>query len=217
MRTVFIGHFGSGKTEVAIGYAFKLVAEGHAPRLLDLDVVTPYYRSREVKQQLAALGVEVVTPPDDISLSDLPLIAYQALAALRDESRPAILDIGGDEGAQVMRTIGEYIDPATCTVYGVANPCRPMTNTAAKICDMVRWLQAVSGLKVSGLVNNANLGRQTQAATVLEGLEIVSEAAAKLEVPVAFTAAREEIAADLGLENVLPLKLYMRFPWEAQV
>ncbi len=217
MRTMFLGHFGSGKTEVAIGYAMKLVAEGQHPLLLDLDVVTPYFRSRDPRQRLAELGVDVISPSEEWSSADLPLISNTALMTLRTHSdRPAILDIGGDEGAQLMATLTPYLEGSTYAVNVVVNACRPMTNTPAQIVGLVRWLESISRTKVQALINNANLGANTTVDTVLTGLKVVQEAASHLGIPVAWSACRSDLQEEVraaGVE-VLPLPIFMRPPWE---
>lgn len=217
MRTAFLGHFGSGKTEVAIGYALELAGAGSRPLLLDLDVVTPYFRSRDHRRRLAELGVEVVAPEEEWSAADLPIIAAAALAHLRQGGdRPVVLDVGGDAGAQLLATLGDLLARDSYRVLAVINTCRPATATAAQVAGMVRWLETMARTRVDGLVNNTNLGAETTAATALAGLTAVEEAAGQLGVPVAFTACPAEHGAAFraaGVE-VLPLRLFMRPPWQ---
>ena len=217
MRTMLLGHFGSGKTEVAIAYALKLAGEGRHPLLLDLDIITPYFRSRDPAQRLADLGVEVIAPSPEWSAADLPLISGQTLMHRRAQGdRAAVLDVGGDEGARVIAALADYLRPQTYEVLAVVNAYRPATRTARQIVDFVQWVEAISRTRVAGLVNNANLGQETTTEHVLAGLDIVRAAASQLGIPVAFTAAREDLAPALRAAaiEVLPLKIFMRPPWE---
>ena len=43
--TLFAGHYGSGKTNIAVNYAKLLAAKGLAVTLADLDIVNPYFRA----------------------------------------------------------------------------------------------------------------------------------------------------------------------------
>lgn len=214
---MFLGHFGSGKTEVAIGYSLKLAAEGQRPLLLDLDVITPYFRSRDPRDRLGELGVEVIAPDPEWSAADLPVIASAALMHLRmGGDRPAILDLGGDEGAKLMSSLKGLLAKDDYHVLVVVNPYRPSTRTAEQIVHMVRWLESISSTRVQGLVNNANLGASTTVETVLSGLRVVQEAASQLGIPVAFTACRADLQDQVRAAGVdaLPLRIFMRPPWE---
>jgi len=217
MRTMLLGHFGSGKTEVAIACALELAAGGERPLLLDLDVITPYFRSRDPARRLGELGVEVVAPADEWSAADLPLISGRTLTCLRSEpARSAVLDVGGDAGAKVIASLAHYLQPGSLRALVVVNPCRPNTRTVKQVIDTVRWAERLARVQITGLVNNANLGAETSVQTVRDGLQVVQAAASELGIPVAFTACRAELAAPLraaGL-TVLPLPLFMRPPWE---
>ena len=133
MRTMLLGHFGSGKTEVAIAYALKLAGEGRHPLLLDLDIITPYFRSRDPAQRLADLGVEVIAPSPEWSAADLPLISGQTLMHLRAQGdRAAVLDVGGDEGARVIAARSSTSSSGWKPSPGPGSPGWSTTPTSAR-------------------------------------------------------------------------------------
>ncbi|HYG59920.1 MAG TPA: hypothetical protein VD902_17785 [Symbiobacteriaceae bacterium] len=213
-RTLFLGHFGSGKTEVAIHYALSLCTVPKRPLLLDLDFITPYYRSRDVAEELAARGVDVVAPEGDLTRSDLPVVTARAVQALTNYDGPVVADIGGDEGARVLGSLAGRLQPGRYDAYMVVNPYRPGTGSASQVAAYARWLEQVARIKFTGLVNNANAGLLTQPAHVLEGLNKVQESAELLGLPVVFTSAKADVASLLTGLQVLPLDLKMRPPWE---
>lgn len=215
-RTLFLGHFGSGKTEVAIHYALSLCTGPKRPLLLDLDFITPYYRSRDVAEELGALGVDVVAPEGDLARSDLPVVTARAVQALSNYEGPVVADIGGDEGARVVGSMAGRLQPGQYQAYMVINPYRPGTGTPRQVADYAHWLEQVARVKFTGVVNNANAGPLTQPQHVLDGLKQVQASAELLGLPVIFTAAKADIAAQLAGLKVLPLNLRMRPPWELQ-
>lgn len=213
-RTLFLGHFGSGKTEVAIHFALSLTTGAKRPMLLDLDFITPYYRSRDVAAELHAAGVDVVAPEGDLSRSDLPVVTARAVQALANYGGPVIADIGGDEGARVVGSLAGRLKPGAYQALMVINPFRPGTGTPRQVAEYARWLEQVARVKFTGVVNNANAGPLTQPHHVLEGLKQVQASAETLGLPVLFTAAQADLAPQLPGLKVLPLNLKMRPPWE---
>lgn len=213
-RTLFLGHFGSGKTEVAIHYALSLCTGPKRPMLLDLDFITPYYRSRDVLEELAEAGVTVVAPEGDLRRSDLPVVTARAVQALVTYDGPVIGDIGGDEGARVVGSLNAQLSPGTYEALMVVNPFRPGTGSPEQVAQYARWLEQVARIKFTGLVNNANVGSLTQPEHVLDGLTQVKAAAQLLGLPLRFTAVRSDISPALSGLDVLAMQLKMRPPWE---
>lgn len=213
-RTLFLGHFGSGKTEVAIHYALSLCTRPKRPLLLDLDFITPYYRSRDVGLELAEAGVDVVAPEGDLARSDLPVVTARAVQALSTYEGPVVADIGGDEGARVVGSLAGRLPAGSYDAIMVINPYRPGTGSPQQVAQYAHWLEQISRIKFTGLVNNANVGPLTQPEHVLEGLNEVKASAELLGLPVLFTAAKADIAPLITGTEVLPLSLKMRPPWE---
>jgi hypothetical protein len=213
-RTLFLGHFGSGKTEVAIHYALSLCTGPKRPLLLDLDFITPYYRSRDVLPELAEAGVDVVAPEGELARSDLPVVTARAVQALSNYEGPVVADIGGDEGARVVGSMADRLRAGSYEAYMVINPFRPGTGTPGQVAEYAHWLEQIARIKFTGVVNNANAGPLTQPEHVLGGLKEVQASADLLGLPVIFTAATAGVAPHLAGLKVLPLNLRMRPPWE---
>ncbi|HYF93828.1 MAG TPA: hypothetical protein VD969_16570 [Symbiobacteriaceae bacterium] len=181
--------------------------------LLDLDFITPYYRSRDVAEELSRAGVEVIAPEGDLGRSDLPVVTARAVQALSSYDGPVVADIGGDEGARVVGSVAGRLPPGYQAIM-VINPYRPGTGTPDQVAGYARWLEQVARIKFTGLVNNANAGLLTQPSHVLEGLRQVQASAELLNLPVLFSTVKADIAPQVSGLKVLPLNLKMRPPWE---
>lgn len=213
-RTLFLGHFGSGKTEVAITHAVSLALAGDRPLLLDLDFITPYYRSRDVAVELSGMGVEVVAPEGELARSDLPVVTARAVQALAHHPESVVADIGGDEGARVIGSLAHRLAPGCYEAFMVVNPLRPGTGTPEQVAEYARWLEGIARVRFTALVNNANAGPMTRPEHVRLGLEEVRAAAQLLGLPVAYSAAKADLLPQLPDLEVRPLHLKMRPPWE---
>ncbi|MFQ6058090.1 MAG: hypothetical protein ACE5MB_04305 [Anaerolineae bacterium] len=217
---IFAGRFGSGKTEVAVNYAIRLAQERERVALIDLDLITPYYRSRETTHLLAQRGVEVIAPAEVSEQLNVPAVTPQILSALLDEDRSVVLDVGGDE--EGTRTgLGQFSHHVSKMGYAlnlVVNPCRCHTSTVEGIACAVEQIERGSGLRVSGLISNPNLMGDTTLALVEEGHALVEEAGRALNLPVIFLSIEEGLAQDLPPDHfaqpVLPLARYFLPPWQ---
>ncbi|MFZ5916770.1 MAG: hypothetical protein ACOYZ7_07550 [Chloroflexota bacterium] len=220
--TLFTGRFGSGKTEIAINYALSLASGAGSlrPILVDLDIVTPYFRSREMAGQLAQEGVDVVTPAAVSQHLDTPGIGPEILGAIEQQQRPVVMDVGGD--AQGARALGQFAPALQRLGYAmnfVVNPHRPFTDTVEGIARAVTEIQATSRLTVTALVSNPNLMRQTTIELVVAGHRVVEQAAAALNLPLALICLRADLAAQVPpgtfAQPLLPLRRFFVMPWEA--
>lgn len=218
---IFTGRFGSGKTEIAINYALALTHPNGDPRpvLIDLDIVTPYFRTRDLAQQLEAKGVQVVTPAAVSQHLDIPGITPEILGALQQPERPVVLDVGGD--AQGARALGQFAPTLQKLGYRmnfVVNPHRPFTDSVAGIAQAVTDIQATSRLRVTALVSNPNLIRETTLDLVVTGHRLVEKAAQALALPVAFVSMRADLAEQVTPESfgrpVMSLRRFFVMPWE---
>jgi hypothetical protein len=209
-KYVITGEYGSGKTEFALNFALRERRRSQRPlALVDLDIVNPYFRSRDVTEVLEREGIEVVYSRR-VGFADLPALSPRTDALLRGPVK-VILDVGGDDGAVVL---GRYkgLLAGKAEVWQVVNCFRPFTSTSAGIIEAGERILAKSGLTITGLVNNSNLGRETSAQEVRHGAKIVAEAAAILGVPILYNCARPELLGELAdLENLISMDLSL-FP-----
>lgn len=195
-QIVVVGDYGSGKTEFSINLAIERAWESEVV-LVDLDIVNPYFRSREATRQLETHGVEVVFNRE-LSQADLPALSPRTDSALL-EDKTLIIDVGGDDGSIVL---GRYRSRLLqgAEIWQVVNCLRPFTATVDGIIETARRIQGKSGLAITGLVNNTNLGRESTAQLVLEGAEIVAAAARRLAVPLVRHCARPQLVSQLATQ-----------------
>lgn len=215
---IFIGAYGSGKTEAAVNFAVRERSAGRRVALVDLDIVNPYFRSRDAAEALAAPGLEVISSSPGMELADLPALSPRITGALRDPGLAVVFDVGGDPaGARALGRFGPLLREAAPEVWLVANPYRPETRTPVAIARLADALSAAGGQRVTGLFANPNLGAETTVETVVAGRRVVDEAAVLLGLPVALTGVRADLAgaAAARLGPILPLRRYMLLPWES--
>ncbi len=196
--TILVGHFGSGKTEIAVNLARLLRERGDTITLVDLDVVKPYFRSRGLIEDLEAIGVQLVAPRGEFSHADLPIVVPEVRAAIGQATaglRRVIIDVGGAEvGARVLGSIPGLTDPAVTDVLFVVNGNRPFADTPDAVAAMLREIESVSRLTVRGLAANTHLMDETTAQTVLTGIDLAASVGAATSLPVRFAAVRREVA-----------------------
>jgi len=211
------GHFGSGKTELAVSLAFALAAQKTAAErlaLCDLDIENPYFRSRERQDALLAAGVQVYSDPSDgRNGSELQTVSAKVRTPLEDPGCRVILDCGGDgSGAMLLRQFAKYFQSDDHRLLCVVNSSRPGTDTVEKAAEHIRSIEAASGLAVTGLVSNAHYIYYTTADTVREGWAFTKQVEALTGVPALGACAMEALLPDLidcGFP-VFPIGMYMR-------
>ncbi len=209
--TLFAGHYGSGKTNIAVNYALYLRSLGKSVALGDLDIVNPYYRAKDSQAELEAAGIRVIASAYANSNVDVPALPQEMYALTEDRGTCAVLDIGGDDrGAlalgRYMPAIAEENDYDMLFVY---NRSRPLTRDAQSALGIMREIEAACGLPFTGIVHNTNLGRETTAETILNAHASVQELCGLSGLPLLFTAVRSDLAPALphDIGEIFPIKL----------
>jgi len=215
---VIIGHYGSGKTEFSVNYAMKLANEGIKTSIADLDVVNPYFRSREKAQMMEDAGIRVISGAFGHNINlDLPMVSAEVLAPLQDESYSLILDVGGDSiGARSIARYRAYFQEGKYDMFCVINAYRTETQTVEGVLEHIASIEATAGARVTGLINNTHLLRDTTVADVMLGQELVKKVSEKLNLPIKYISTLEAVAKELpeGLDGeIFPIKMYMRPDW----
>ncbi|SHH96827.1 ParA family protein [Sporanaerobacter acetigenes] len=214
---IIIGHYGSGKTEFSINYAVKLAKEGKKVALVDLDVVNLYFRSREKEEILNELGIKVISSSIKASAVDIPAISAEAYGPLEDSTFDTILDVGGDPaGARVLGRYHELLKDGEYEMYYVLNANRPETSTVEKAVGYLNGIEGIARAKVTGIINNTHMLKSTTVEDVMKGQKLASELSQKLDIPIKYIVALEDVAKKLpeDLEGeIFPIKLYMREDW----
>ena len=209
--TLFAGHYGSGKTNIALNYARMLKRSGEKVVIADLDIVNPYFRTKDSAAALQAEGIDLVVSDFANSNVDFPAMPKEIYGLVAERGQKIVMDIGGDDRGAL--ALGRYVPDIRAEgdyeMLAVVNAARPLTQTAADAVEVLREIEAACQLPFTGIVNNTNLGQQTTAATVLESVPYANEVAALMGVPVRFTCATAAIARELEgkIENLLPLEI----------
>lgn len=180
-----VGHFGSGKTEISINAALYLRALGRDVKLIDLDIVNPFFRSAEQKDMLRAHGIEAIYPEYALSAVDIPVLGPEILRAFEPDGSAAIFDVGGDEsGAAALGRYKPQMDVAGAEMYYVINPCRPRSCEKNQILRMMEMVVQRSRLDIAGIIANANLAGYTTAETISENRGLIEEISKETHIPV---------------------------------
>ncbi len=213
--TLFAGHYGSGKTNIAVNYALKLAAEGKKVCIADLDIVNPYFRTKDSEKVLEAAGVHLISPQFANSNVDLPALPAEAYRLVTDKSIYGIMDIGGDDrGAYALgRYVPSILEENNYRMIFVANSYRPLTRTPEDAMEVMREIEAACGLRFTDIVNNANLGTETTPELVLAAVPYMQELSRLSGLPIFATTARADVAQALEgkCENVLPMTLQEKY------
>jgi len=227
---VFVGNFGSGKTELALNFAVNAAKARKKTLLVDLDIINPYFRSVERSDVLAAAGVRLIHPIFARTTVDVPSLPPDIYSAFLDDSELVVFDVGGDPAGAT--ALGQYkeqfsaLPQESLEVLYVVNPRRPFSSTAEQIIDLYQRIVQRARLNATGLVNNANLSVETTGEDLLFGYSLVAEASRALNVPVRYTSGRaktlEEFAAAAkarGLDpryigELFPITTYMHRDWD---
>jgi hypothetical protein len=216
---VIVGNYGCGKSEVAVNLAVHHRRAGMEVRIADLDLVNPYFRSREAEAQLTELGIDVVLPPRPYVRSELPVLSPAVAGLIRQPGELAILDAGGDNvGAMVLAALGEAFAARRCQVLQVVNPLRPETATAAGCLRMRQAIEAAAKLPVSGWIGNANLIDETTPREIIDGYAFMKALSAATGLPLVFVTAAEDLLPQLDAAPfdcpVLTIRRQLVPPWK---
>ena len=212
--TLIAGHYGSGKTNIAVNIAKALRKEYGKVLLADLDIVNPYFRAKDSADDLRQAGVELISSDYANSNVDFPALPSELYRIVDDTDYRAVVDIGGDDrGALALGRFAERTaEENDYDMLMVINERRPLTGDAADTLEIAREIEAAAGLKFTGVINNTNLGKQTDAQVVLDSLGYADETAKALGVPVVMTTVKRDLYDELKdkIDNLFALDLQER-------
>lgn len=212
---ILLGPYGSGKTEIAVNLALRLARSGRRTALADLDIVNPYFRSREKGDILAGAGVELIAPARETWAADLPALPPKLWTLIQDSTLAGVMDIGGDKGAVVLAAFSQALIKAGPAVWYVLNQARQTAQSPQAAAGQLRETEARAKIPVTGLINNTHLMADTDAGLVLSGARYAREVASLTGLPVVCHSVQQSVAGGLSFpEPVLPLELTMKRPWE---
>ncbi len=215
---VIVGNYGSGKTEVSINLAVNRKRAGLNVGIADLDLVNPYFRTREAAVVLTDLGIEVILPPEQYLRADLPVLSPTIAGMIRNSGDLMILDVGGDDaGATVLSALADAFSGKQVHMLQVVNPLRPQTSTLSGCTTMRHEIEEAAQLTITGLIGNANLIDETRAEDIYSGYEFVQTVSQKSGLPLEFITVSQELLPKIDLERfscaVLPIARQLVPPW----
>lgn len=209
--TLICGHYGTGKTNVAVNLALDMAAKGEKTAVADLDIVNPYFRTKDSAEKFQAAGIRLICSSYANSNLDIPALPPDLYAVTDDKSMRVVLDIGGDDaGAIVLGRLAEAIKAEDdYSMLLVVNKYRPMTPDAPSTLEVLRDIEVAGGLAFTGIINNSNLGVETTAADVLDSVAYADELASLTGLPVVMTTVARRLYAELEgqVDNLFPLDL----------
>lgn len=209
--TLLSGHYGSGKTNIAVNLARRLRASRENVAIADIDIVNPYFRTKDSQAALEGAGIRVISSPYAGSNVDLPALPDEVYSITDDKSVTAVVDVGGDDrGALALgRWRDAILQEGDYEMLFVINRFRPLTATPEDAVEVMREIEIASGIPFTAVVNNSNLGDETTARDVLESGAYAANVCAISALPLKMTTVREELYPWLEGEigNLFPLRL----------
>ena len=215
---VVVGNYGSGKTEVSINLAVNRKRAGIDVRIADLDLVNPYFRTREARKPLAELGIEVVVPAEKYLKADLPILSPVIAGLIRRPSQLTLIDAGGnDVGATVLAALADSFRKKSVYMLQVVNPYRPFTETIEGCLKMRDEIEKTSKMTISGIIGNANMIDETAIEDIYKGYDFVKALSDESRLPLKFITAPATLLAEIDTGRfscpVLPIERQLVPPW----
>ncbi|MFO7881849.1 MAG: cobalamin biosynthesis protein CobQ [Kosmotogaceae bacterium] len=212
---IFLGMFGSGKTEISLNAAIKLKSKYENVAIADIDVISTYFRSRDMRKNFESKGIKIIAPEGKLMHADLPIIVPQVAGYITREDYRLIIDVGGnDDGSVVLSSLKQHIDSQENVTHFIVNPYRPFTDTIDKTVDHIKRLSEKSRRKVDYLINNANLGDETEEKHIEYGESFVKEVSRITGIPVIATVIMNSIKPKNTEFSILNIKKFIKKVWE---
>lgn len=216
---VIVGNYGSGKTEVSINLAVNRKRAGIDVLIADLDLVNPYFRTREARKSLSKLGIDVVVPPEKYLQADLPILSPVIAGLIRQPSKLTLIDAGGNGvGATVLATLADSLQSKDVHMFQVVNPYRPFTDTVSGCLKMRDEIEKASKITINGIIGNANLIDETKAEDIYKGYDFVKAMSKESRLPLEFITATAELLPEINVKRfscpVLLIERQLVPPWK---
>lgn len=209
--TLLCGHYGSGKTNIAVNMAFDLKKQRDRVAIADLDIVNPYFRTKDSADELREKDIRLIVSEFANSNVDIPALPQDMYAITDDTALNTVIDVGGDDRGVLAlgRLSDKIIEENDYDMLLVVNCYRPLTRNAEETLEVLREMEASCRIPFTGIVNNSNLGEMTTPEDVLASLGYAHEVSALTSLPIVATTVNEKIYSSLKgkVENLFPLRL----------
>lgn len=215
--TVFAGHYGSGKTNIAINYALTIAKGEPKVAIADLDIVNPYFRTKDSEKVLNEAGVKLISSEFANSNVDTPALPAEVYSIFADKSYAGVIDVGGDDrGALALgRYVPYLLEENDYEMLYVINKYRFLTSDVVSTVEVMKEIEASANIKFTGIVNNSNIGEETTPADVLASLLYAEKVSEETGLGIKMTTVNRKIYPDLAfkIKNLNPIDLYVRQSW----
>ena len=213
--TILAGHYGSGKTNIAVNLAFSMKREGKRISVCDLDIVNPYFRTKDSLDDFQKAGIPLISSEFANTNVDVPALPQAMYAVMDDRESYFVLDIGGDDrGALALgRLSPAIVEENNYEMLLVVNFFRPLTRDNQSMLEVMKEMEQAAGIRFTGIVNNSNLGEETTPEDVLSTVEKAKSFSELCALPVVMTSVREELYETLRgkISDLYSLKLQKKY------
>lgn len=215
--TLLAGHYGSGKTNIAVNLAMRQKAAGYSVTVADLDIVNPYYRTKDSEDELKAAGIPLISSPFANSNVDLPALPQELYRIVDETDEHMVVDIGGDDrGAYALGRFSSQLKAENdYEMILVINCYRPLTGDEKETAEIMGEIEAAGHLPFTAIINNSNLGAATEPKDVLSSLAYAEAVAKETGLPLLATTVWDELYPRLEgeIDHLIPLKLQRKRLW----
>lgn len=210
--TLFAGHYGSGKTNIAVNYAKFIKSEGFDVAIIDLDIVNPYFRTKDSEEDLKKCGIELISSEYANTNLDAPALPKEIYAKIADKSKKLVIDVGGDDRGAVAlgRFAPDIIEENDFEMLYVANFYRPLTKTAEDALQVMREIELAGHIPFTGIVHNSNIGDETEVLDITKKETELNRLSNLSKLPVVFTSVTQNLYNELHKSNSKLFKLELQ-------
>ena len=207
--TLFAGHYGSGKTCIAVSYAKLIKKNGFDTSIIELDIVNPYFRTKDSEKELTDAGINIIASEYANTNLDAPALPKEIYSAISNKESHLVIDVGGDDRGAVAlgRYAGDITEDNDYDMFFVASCYRPLTKTPEDALEVMREIEVASKIKFTGIVNNSNIGKATTSADVKNSVEFINKLSELAGIPVVMTTATGSVYE--GIKNDIPNAFYI--------
>lgn len=215
--TLLAGHYGSGKTNIAVNLAMAQKAMGYPVTVADLDIVNPYYRTKDSEEDLNALGIPLICSPFANSNVDLPSLPQELYRIVDEDASHMVVDIGGDDrGAYALgRFAARLKEENDYEMVLVVNRYRPLTVEEKDTVTIMKEIEEAGHLPFTAIINNSNLGKETTAEDIMASVEYARSLSEETGLPLLATTVKEDLfpALEGKIKNLMALRLQRSRLW----
>ena len=211
--TLFAGHYGSGKTNIAVNYAKFIKNQGFHAAIIDLDIVNPYFRTKDSEKELAESGIELVSSEYANTNLDAPALPKEIYSSIADKTKHLIIDVGGDDRGAVAlgRFAPDILAENDFDMLFVVNFYRPLTVTAEEALAVMREIELAGHIPFTGIVHNSNIGGETAVSDIIKKEIELKKLEGLSGLPTVMTAAAEKLCSADAASGFFRLKLQDKY------